>query len=214
MISNQISAFLIARNETVSDFARNTGISYTTCFDLYHGKSKGITFDLLNKLCEYFGKSPSQLFPFVRDEIRMAKTYRGIYIDDDTNQVLISTSKDTSILEPSSFAQVRSPIGFFWGFRGAGPVALAHSLLSNEFGEDIADEFFYQFMQEVIAKLPIKGATEVAWELTSQEIESWLNNKRLLKETKAFIEEKKLLGAGVSIQEPTVIKTNNQKVGW
>ena len=61
---NNISMLLGARRESIREFSRKSGISYTTCFDLYHAKTKQITFDLLDRLCKYFGVGPWELFPY------------------------------------------------------------------------------------------------------------------------------------------------------
>ena len=72
-ISNNISKLLGIRRENISEFARNINISYTTAHDLYHGKSKGITFDLMNRLCFYFGVGPCELFPYTPDPVEKDK---------------------------------------------------------------------------------------------------------------------------------------------
>jgi len=61
---NKISTLLGERRESIRQFSRNTGISYATCFDLYHAKTKQITWDLLDRLCLYFEKEPWEIFPY------------------------------------------------------------------------------------------------------------------------------------------------------
>lgn len=61
---NNISSLLGMRRENITEFSRQSGISYTTCHDLYHHKTKQITFELLDKLCQYFRVGPWELFPY------------------------------------------------------------------------------------------------------------------------------------------------------
>lgn len=65
---NEISTLLGKRRESIREFSRNSGISYTTCFDLYHAKTKQITFDLLDRLCIYFKVGPWDLFPYIEND--------------------------------------------------------------------------------------------------------------------------------------------------
>lgn len=65
---NEISTMLGRRRESIREFSRKSGISYTTCFDLYHARTKQISFELLDKLCKYFGVGPWDLFPYNPDE--------------------------------------------------------------------------------------------------------------------------------------------------
>lgn len=66
-IGNNISKLLEIRGENISKWARNMDINYTTAFDLYHARTKSISFDLLNKLCNYFGVGPGEIFPYMPD---------------------------------------------------------------------------------------------------------------------------------------------------
>jgi DNA-binding Xre family transcriptional regulator len=66
-IGNNIAELLKTRGENVNQFSLGIGISYTTALDLYHGKTKMITFAMLNKLCKYFGVGPGEIFPYKPD---------------------------------------------------------------------------------------------------------------------------------------------------
>ena len=57
MISNNLSMLAGIRKEGLSEISRNTGVSRTTLYSLYHEKSKGIQFDTLEKLCTYLNCS-------------------------------------------------------------------------------------------------------------------------------------------------------------
>jgi putative transcriptional regulator len=63
-IGNNISMILGRRREKIREFARNTGISYTTANALYNAKTTAISFELLARLCAYFGVTPNDLFPY------------------------------------------------------------------------------------------------------------------------------------------------------
>jgi DNA-binding Xre family transcriptional regulator len=69
-IGNNIKKFLDDREETISQLAKETHISYTTVLDLYHGKTTQIKFDTLEKLCNYFGVGPCELFPYSPEKKR------------------------------------------------------------------------------------------------------------------------------------------------
>jgi DNA-binding Xre family transcriptional regulator len=64
-IGNNVSQLLKARHEKIRPFSRKIGISYTTAFDLYHANTTAISFGLLDKLCNYFGATPNELFPYI-----------------------------------------------------------------------------------------------------------------------------------------------------
>ena len=64
-IGNNIRKLLDARKENISQFSRHADISYGSAFDLYHGKTKSISFDQLEKLCRYFGVNSCELFPYI-----------------------------------------------------------------------------------------------------------------------------------------------------
>lgn len=59
--SNRFSTLLGERKLKISKVAKDTGISRTTLTNLYYGKTKGVTFAVLEKLCTYFGCSPGDL---------------------------------------------------------------------------------------------------------------------------------------------------------
>jgi putative transcriptional regulator len=65
VIENRVSELLGRRRESIADLARATGISYPACHALYHGSSKSISFDVMEKLCAYFGCQPGELFVYV-----------------------------------------------------------------------------------------------------------------------------------------------------
>jgi putative transcriptional regulator len=67
-IGNNISSLLEVRREKIRQFARNIDISYTAAFELYHARTTAVSFSLLNKLCEYFNLTPSEIFPYTPEK--------------------------------------------------------------------------------------------------------------------------------------------------
>lgn len=55
--SNGLSALLGARRIKIATVSRDTGISRSTLTGLYYGKTKGVSFAVLGKLCEYLSCS-------------------------------------------------------------------------------------------------------------------------------------------------------------
>jgi len=71
VIGNRISSLLGERRENISDFSRNAGISYPVAFNLYHGKGSGITWEIMNKVCNYFKLGPGEIFPWEPDKAKV-----------------------------------------------------------------------------------------------------------------------------------------------
>lgn len=61
MIKCNLAVILAERGLKISDVAKETGISRTTLTALSHNYGKGIQFDTLNELCEYFNLPVSAL---------------------------------------------------------------------------------------------------------------------------------------------------------
>lgn len=64
MIENRVSELLGRRRERITDLARGAGISYTAAHALYHGTTKSISMETLEKLCAHFGVQPGDLFVY------------------------------------------------------------------------------------------------------------------------------------------------------
>lgn len=67
MIENRISELLGKRRESITDLSRGATISYPAAHALYHHTSKGITFEVLDRLCAYFDCQVGDLFVRVPD---------------------------------------------------------------------------------------------------------------------------------------------------
>jgi putative transcriptional regulator len=65
VIDSRISEILGRRRESITDLSRGTGISYATCHALYHGTSKMINFETLDRLCRYFDCQPGDLYAYL-----------------------------------------------------------------------------------------------------------------------------------------------------
>lgn len=53
--------------KSISDIARETGINRNTVTSLYHGKSSGVQFSTLEKICQTYGLRPGDLFEYIAD---------------------------------------------------------------------------------------------------------------------------------------------------
>jgi|FLYK01.1.fsa_nt_gi hypothetical protein len=94
---------------------------------------------------------------------------------------------DGEPLPMSDLARRKSPTGYEWGYGGSGPSALAHSILTYEFGEQVADRHFQEFKRDIVGAFPRdQGGSE--WTLTSAEIRAWLHSRNLLRAIAAEIE--------------------------
>jgi putative transcriptional regulator len=60
---------LAERQLKVSKVSLDTGISRPTLNSIFYGRSKGIQFDTINKLCDYLHITPGDLF----DEVKPIK---------------------------------------------------------------------------------------------------------------------------------------------
>jgi putative transcriptional regulator len=58
------------RRLKIADVARQSGLSYQTVFDLYHGKAQRIDLATLDKLCRVLGVPVGELFEYVPDEMQ------------------------------------------------------------------------------------------------------------------------------------------------
>jgi len=61
MIRCRLSRILGERRIKVSELARQSGVARNTLLALYHEKAKGITFDVLDKICQALAIQPGQL---------------------------------------------------------------------------------------------------------------------------------------------------------
>lgn len=97
-------------------------------------------------------------------------TYTGRNTDDYV------TLKNEGFFDPEPSLKIRnhSPDGFSWGYCGSGCAQLALGILLEEFGAEVAQRYYQEFKQEVIAGLP--NAHGAVWTLTSSQVREWLEN--------------------------------------
>jgi putative transcriptional regulator len=67
VLKNRLSRLMGERRIGIKDVAEGSGVSYRAVFDLYHEKSQRLDLSTLNKLCNYFGVGPSELFEWAPD---------------------------------------------------------------------------------------------------------------------------------------------------
>ena len=102
-------------------------------------------------------------------------TYTGSFDPHLQPIVTLREGKAEKPLGMSAYAKQISPTGYDWGFYGAGPIALAHSLLAHQFGIPIADEYAWEFAKDIINHLhsdqPHLSGKQ--WEMSRAEVEDW-----------------------------------------
>jgi len=64
MIINNLSKIIGSKKLKITTISNKTGITRPTLTSLYYDNSKGITLDVLNKLCEALSVSPSDIFTY------------------------------------------------------------------------------------------------------------------------------------------------------
>ena len=103
------------------------------------------------------------------------KTYRG-YPKEQAGAGKIDVIEkpddngSTPVKKPLEHVVRHSPTGMNWGYGGSGPSDTALSILTDCFGPTMAEKYYQKFKRDVVAGLPI----EAEWEITEQEILSWL----------------------------------------
>ena len=68
MIKNQVPELLKRHKMNATDLMRQANISYVTAQKLSKGKGKGMSFQLLNSLCELFDVTVGEILEFTPDE--------------------------------------------------------------------------------------------------------------------------------------------------
>jgi putative transcriptional regulator len=68
VLINRVSRLLGERRENIREFSRHAGIAYATAHSLYHGTTTRIELQMLDRLCDYFGVTPSEILEYVPTE--------------------------------------------------------------------------------------------------------------------------------------------------
>ena len=67
MIENNLSVVIGKKKLTISEVSKIAGIKYDTVKSLYYGRTKGIEFETLNRLCFALECTPGDIFKYVED---------------------------------------------------------------------------------------------------------------------------------------------------
>ena len=70
-IKVNLSRFLGERRIKITEMANKSGLAKNTIMALYHEKAKGITWDVLEKLCITLNCHPGDLIEYVPDQTMM-----------------------------------------------------------------------------------------------------------------------------------------------
>lgn len=77
--------------------------------------------------------------------------------------------EDAGATYPLQHIVYHSPTGMEWGYSGSGPSDLARSILADVAGIRVADTFYQEFKQAIIASLPQEG-----FRLPEADVRAWL----------------------------------------
>lgn len=64
-IKSNLSRILGERRIKMSELAESAGVAKNTVLTLYHEKAKGITFDVLEKICSALNCQPGDLMEYI-----------------------------------------------------------------------------------------------------------------------------------------------------
>lgn len=67
MINNKLSEILGRKRIKMSELQRLTGLSQSAVIKLYYNKTKSVSFDTMNKLCNALECNTQELFEFIPD---------------------------------------------------------------------------------------------------------------------------------------------------
>ncbi|MCL6615200.1 MAG: helix-turn-helix transcriptional regulator [Firmicutes bacterium] len=62
MIRCNLSRILGERRIKMADLAKKAGVNKNTVLSLYHERAKGVTFEVMDKICEALACQPGELF--------------------------------------------------------------------------------------------------------------------------------------------------------
>lgn len=68
MVENRISEMLGKQRKTIRDLSKEAGIAYATAHGLFHGKTRMVSFEVVEKLCDYFKCDVGDIFYIKREE--------------------------------------------------------------------------------------------------------------------------------------------------
>jgi putative transcriptional regulator len=68
MINNKLSEILGKKRIRMSELQRLTGLSHTTIINLYYDRTKNISFETMDKICDALEISLGELFEHIPNE--------------------------------------------------------------------------------------------------------------------------------------------------
>ncbi|MGG0656475.1 helix-turn-helix domain-containing protein [Rummeliibacillus pycnus] len=69
MIQSKLSILMANKRINISELSRDTGISRNALSNLYNEKGKGVNFETLDILCEYFGCNIEDIIKFKKNTV-------------------------------------------------------------------------------------------------------------------------------------------------
>ena len=67
MINNKLSEILGRKRIRMSELQKMTGLSQTAIINLYYNKTKSVSFETMNKICNALECNTQELFEFIQD---------------------------------------------------------------------------------------------------------------------------------------------------
>jgi putative transcriptional regulator len=64
MIENRLSRILGERRMSIAELERQTGVPYTSLFELYHGRAKRVDIKTLDRICKALGVSVGDILEY------------------------------------------------------------------------------------------------------------------------------------------------------
>lgn len=74
MIINKVPELKTARGWTLTELARQSGLSYATCHRMTHGSKTGVDFPTLDALCRAFGVGVGDLLEYSAGPVPLCTT--------------------------------------------------------------------------------------------------------------------------------------------
>ena len=68
MIKLRVPELLKKHDMNASDLMRETKLAYATAYKLSKGKGKGMSFEVLNTLCEFFDVEAGEVLEYIPDK--------------------------------------------------------------------------------------------------------------------------------------------------
>ena len=64
MIENRLPQLLSQRNMSIRELSRQTGVTYTTIWALYHMERRSLQFAVLESICRILGVQPGDIYTY------------------------------------------------------------------------------------------------------------------------------------------------------